>query len=101
MTTALAPAPTQLAEQRRASNRRARQQGSGIGNILAGVGAWIIGLIFIIPLLWMLLTSLHTEQAAAQSTPAFLAPLTFENYTNFFAGGQAIGPILNSVIASF
>ena len=101
MTTALAPAPSKLTEQRRDSNRRARRQGSGIGNILAGVGAWIIGLIFIIPLLWMLLTSLHNEQDAAQATPAFGAPLTFENYTNFFAGGQAVGPILNSVIASF
>ena len=69
MTTALAPAPTKLAKQRRASNRRARQQGSAVGNIVAGVGAWIIGLLFISPILWMLLTSLHSEQDAA-SQPA-------------------------------
>ncbi len=101
MTTALAPAPTQLAQKRRASNNRARQQGSAIGNLAAGVGAWIIGLLFISPIVWMLLTSLHSEQDAASSTPKVFAPLTFDNYTNFFAGGQAIGPILNSVIASF
>jgi len=101
MTTALAPAPTRLANRRRASNNRAREQGSAFGNIAAGVGAWIIGLLFISPILWMLLTSLHTEQDAAANPPAFAAPLTFDNYTNFFAGGGAIYPILNSVIASF
>ena len=101
MTTALAPAPSKLAEERRASNRRVRKQGSGLGSILAGVGAWIIGLLFITPILWMVLTSLHSEQDAAANPPAFGAPLTFDNYVNFFAGGQAIGPILNSVIASF
>ncbi|HEY5822110.1 MAG TPA: carbohydrate ABC transporter permease [Propionibacteriaceae bacterium] len=101
MTTALAPAPSKLANQRRASNRRARKQGSGVGNIFAGVGAWIIGLLFISPIVWMVLTSLHSEQDAAANPPAFAAPLTFDNYTNFFAGGQAIYPILNSVIASF
>ena len=100
MTTALAPAPTRLAKRRRASNRRARQQGSGIGNVIAGVGAWIIGLLFIIPILWMVLTSLHTEQDASKNPPAFGAPLTFDNYTNFFASGDAIAPLLNSAIAS-
>ena len=39
MTTALAPAPTALAKRRRASNNRAREQGSAFGNIAAGVGA--------------------------------------------------------------
>ena len=101
MTTALAPHPSQLAHDRRSSNRRARRQGSTAGNVIAAVGAWIIGLLFISPILWMLLTSLHSEQDASASTPQFLAPLTFDNYQNFFAGGQAIGPILNSVIASF
>ncbi len=101
MTTALAPAPSKLAHQRRASNRRARKQGSSVGNILAGVVAWIVGLLFISPILWMLLTSLHTEQDAAAATPQFLAPLSFANFENFFAGGQAVAPILNSVIASF
>ena len=101
MTTALAPHPSELAHARRASNRRARRQGSRTGNAVAAIAAWIIGLLFISPIVWMLLTSLHTEQVASSPTPKFIAPMSFDNYANFFAGGGAIAPILNSVIASF
>lgn len=72
-------------------------------NPLVGITAWAVGLLFILPLAWTLLTSLHTETAAAQSTPNLFAPLTFENYLNvlgFTGGASAIAPLVNSAIAA-
>ncbi|MFG6278881.1 carbohydrate ABC transporter permease [Microbacterium sp. 5K110] len=70
---------------------------------LVGIGAWAVGLLFILPLAWTLLTSLHTETAAATSTPNLFAPLTLENYANvlgFTGGASAFAPLINSAIAA-
>jgi sorbitol/mannitol transport system permease protein len=68
-----------------------------------GVAAWIIGLIFIAPVLYMLLTSLHSEPAAATNPPSFFAPLTLDGYANFFgaaSGASPWPPLINSATAS-
>ncbi len=68
-----------------------------------GLGAWIVGLIFIIPVLWMVLTSFHTEQAAATNPPSFGAPLTLGGWREFFGSGTGSSPwpaIINSATAS-
>ena len=31
------------------------------GNMMLGLLAWLIGIVFIIPIFWMVLTSLHIE----------------------------------------
>jgi sorbitol/mannitol transport system permease protein len=65
--------------------------------------AWIIGLIFVGPVLWMILTSLHSETAAATNPPSLFAPLTLKSYANFFgaAGGANPWPaLINSVVIS-
>lgn len=65
--------------------------------------AWIIGLIFVGPVLWMLLTSLHSETDAATNPPSLFAPLTLQSYANFFgaAGGANPWPaLINSALIS-
>ncbi len=46
--------------------------------------AWVVGILFIIPVVWMVLTSFHCETDAATNPPSVFAPLTLEGYKNFF-----------------
>ena len=74
-----------------------------MSSVIVGVAAWIIGLIFITPVLYMLLTSLHSEPDAATNPPSFFAPLTVEGYANFFGSGTGTSPwpsLINSATAS-
>jgi len=74
-----------------------------MSSTIVGVAAWIIGLIFVTPVLYMLLTSLHSEPDAATNPPSFFAPLTFEGYANFFGAGTGTSPwpsLINSATAS-
>lgn len=68
-----------------------------------GVIAWALALLFVTPMVWMLLTSLHSEVNAAKDPPAFTAPLTLESYSAAFGlqGGQSVIPaLLNSTAAA-
>jgi sorbitol/mannitol transport system permease protein len=74
-----------------------------MSSVIVGVAAWIIGLIFITPVLYMLLTSLHSEPDAATNPPSFFAPLTLGGYANFFGSGTGTSPwpsLINSATAS-
>jgi sorbitol/mannitol transport system permease protein len=63
--------------------------------------AWIIGILFVLPVVWMVLTSFHSEAAAATNPPSVFAPLTLEGYREFFTGGASPWPpLLNSLTAS-
>lgn len=65
--------------------------------------AWLAGLIFVAPVLWMVLTSLHTEPDAATNPPSVTAPLTGQGYAEFFGSGTGVSPLpalLNSASAS-
>ena len=78
--------------------RRPRKPRSGA---LLGVAAWLIGFLFVLPVLWMVLTSFHSEEAAATNPPSLFAPLTVEGYREFFGGGTSPWPsLLNSLTAS-
>ena len=73
------------------------------GTVLFGVIAWIVGIIFILPIAWMLLTSLHSEAAAATNPPSLAAPLTLQGYREFFGASTGASPwpsLLNSLTAS-
>jgi sorbitol/mannitol transport system permease protein len=61
--------------------RRKRRRDAGP---LLGVAAWAVGLLFIAPVLWMVLTSLHTEGDAATNPPSIAAKLTLDGYREFF-----------------
>ncbi|WP_153397148.1 carbohydrate ABC transporter permease [Ornithinicoccus halotolerans] len=66
---------------------------------LLTVAAWLVGLIFVAPVLWMVLTSFHSETDAATNPPSLLAPLSLEGYRSFLDSGPW-PPLLNSVTAS-
>ena len=103
MTTALAPTPTKTAQQRRKSNARARSLGSRSGNTIAGIVAWAIGILFVFPVFYMILTSLHSEVNASTNPPSFFAPLTLQGYKEFFgasSGASPWPPLINSATAS-
>src|SRR3954466_5534627 len=70
---------------------------------LLSVVAWVVGILFIIPVLWMLLTSFHSETDAATNPPSVFAPLTLQGYENFFGAKTGTSPwpaLLNSLTAS-
>jgi sorbitol/mannitol transport system permease protein len=72
-------------------------------NTIAGLLAWIAALIFAIPVLWMFLTSFHSETDAATNPPSIAANLTLDSYRNFFSGASGLDPwppLINSATAS-
>ena len=77
--------------------RRAREMHRG--KPVWGVLAWIVGVLFVLPVLWMVLTSLHSETAAATNPPSIAAALTLDGYRSFFSAGP-VAPLLNSAMAS-
>jgi len=63
--------------------------------------AWVVGILFVLPVLWMVLTSFHSEADAATNPPSVFAPLTLDGYREFFSGGAPPWPpLLNSLTAS-
>jgi sorbitol/mannitol transport system permease protein len=73
------------------------------GGALLGLLAWVIGILFVVPILWMLLTSFHSEADAATNPPSVLAPLTLQGYKQFFGASSGASPwpsLLNSLTAS-
>jgi sorbitol/mannitol transport system permease protein len=66
---------------------------------LAGVLAWSIALLFFVPILWMVLTSLHSEANAATNPPSVGAPLTLSGYREFF-NSNPWPYLINSLIAA-
>jgi sorbitol/mannitol transport system permease protein len=78
-TTTAEPIPAPAAGTARPQRRKRRDAGP-----LLGLAAWAVGLIFIAPVLWMVLTSLHTEGDAATNPPSIAAKLTLDGYREFF-----------------
>lgn len=73
------------------------------GNLLLGLAAWVVGIVFIVPVLWMLLTSFHSENNAATNPPSLGAPLTLSGYQEFFGASTGTSPwppLANSLTAS-
>lgn len=79
--------------------RRARRRSTALG-----VAAWVVGIGFCLPALWMVLTSFHAEADAATNPPSVAAALTLDGYRAFFGGGGGPTPwppLVNSLAASF
>lgn len=68
-------------------------------SLFLGLLAWVIGLLFILPVLWMVLTSFHKEADAATNPPSWGAPLVLDGYQAFFDSGPWPS-LLNSMTAS-
>ncbi len=100
MTTITDTAPVPASRTTAGAPRRVR---SPRGGIVLAVLAWLIGILFVLPVLWMILTSLHSEADAATNPPSIAAPLTFQGYAEFFgatSGASPWPPLLNSLTAS-
>ncbi|MFG1996942.1 carbohydrate ABC transporter permease [Actinoplanes sp. NPDC048988] len=94
--TETAPVPATRDERGRPVKKR--KEGA---NIWLSLLAWVVGILFVLPVVWMVLTSFHSEANAAQNPPAVFAPLTWEGYREFFSGGASPWPpLLNSMTAS-
>jgi sorbitol/mannitol transport system permease protein len=93
-TTDVAPVPATRTTDGRPKEKRRERSGAALG-----VLAWVIGLLFIAPILWMLLTSFHAETDAATNPPSIAAPLTLDGYREFFGSGPWPS-LLNSITAS-
>jgi sorbitol/mannitol transport system permease protein len=76
-----------------------RHQKPPRSGMLLTAAAWLIGILFAIPVLWMVLTSFHKETDAATNPPSFFAPLSLEGYQTFFDAGPWPS-LLNSLTAS-
>jgi sorbitol/mannitol transport system permease protein len=90
------------AEQARATERRpqAKRQRRGTGLTFL---AWAVGLLFVLPVLWMVWLSFHNESDAASNPPKFTAPLSLQGYKEFFGVGGGATPwpeLFNSLTAS-
>jgi sorbitol/mannitol transport system permease protein len=100
MTAITGTAPVPASRSIEGAPRRTRPPRRGM---ILGVVAWLIGMLFVLPVLWMLLTSLHLEADAATNPPSIAAPLTLQGYREFFgasSGASPWPPLLNSVTAS-
>ncbi|MDX3228967.1 carbohydrate ABC transporter permease [Streptomyces sp. ME19-01-6] len=78
--------------------RRARRRGAALGLL-----AWLTGIVFVLPVAWMALTSFHSEADAATNPPSLTASLTLDGYREFFGvngGADPWPPLLNSLGAS-
>ncbi len=92
--------PTLQSQEKRS---RSRQQWPGKPSLWVGLLAWAIGILFVTPVAWMVLTGFHSEVNAAKNPPSLLAPLTTDGWANVFGltGGQSAVPaLLNSTVAA-
>ncbi|MFF4507475.1 carbohydrate ABC transporter permease [Streptomyces sp. NPDC001401] len=85
--------------------RRSTDQGSAARRKRSALGllAWLCGIVFFLPVAWMVLTSLHSEPNAATNPPSIGAPLTFQGYREFFGASTGVSPwppLINSLSAS-
>nr|WP_246308961.1 carbohydrate ABC transporter permease [Kineosphaera limosa] len=76
-----------------------RQRKTPKSDILLGLLAWAIGLIFITPMFWMVLTAFHRETDAATNPPSLFAPIVLDGFKAFF-GANPWPYLANSLMAS-
>jgi sorbitol/mannitol transport system permease protein len=72
-------------------------------NAAAGIAAWLLALLFAAPVMWMILTSFHSENDAATNPPSIAANLTLDAYKEFFGASSGVSPwppLINSMTAS-
>jgi sorbitol/mannitol transport system permease protein len=69
-----------------------------LGNTIWGLVAWVAGIVFVFPVIWMVLTSFKQEQDAAGNPPTWFFSPTLDQYSRVF--DRNITPfLLNSLMA--
>jgi sorbitol/mannitol transport system permease protein len=70
-----------------------------LSNTVWGVVAWVAGIVFVFPVIWMVLTSFKQEQDAASNPPTWVFKPTLTQYHEVFS--RNIMPfLLNSLMAA-
>ncbi len=95
--TATPPAATPAAPKHQAATRRTRRIPTG--SVGSGILAWLAGLVFFFPVLWMFVTGFKQESAASTDPPTFLFTPTFDQYREILARNFA-PYFINSLSAS-
>ena len=72
-----------------------------INNYLLTTAAWVVGLLYFFPILWMILTSLKTELQAIAIPPLVVFEPTFENFLLIEERTDYFKYAINSVVTSF
>jgi sorbitol/mannitol transport system permease protein len=80
-------------------DQEVRHQKPPRSGMLLSALAWLVGILFVFPVLWMVLTSFHKETDAATNPPSFTAPLTLDGYRSFWDAGP-LPALINSAMAS-
>ncbi|ALE82975.1 carbohydrate ABC transporter permease [Pseudonocardia sp. HH130629-09] len=89
---------TAVAERAATPATTPRRASRGAGPLLSML-AWIVGLGFFFPVLWMVMTAFKTEAQAVTIPPTVIFTPTFDNFAEVFGGG--VGPyLLNSLFAT-
>ena len=96
MSTVTATQPTAVPARHAAVRRTRRFRGGSFG---IGVLAWVVGIVFFFPVLWMFLTGFKQEAAASTDPPTFLFSPTLDQYRAILARNFA-PYFLNSLSAS-
>src|SRR4051795_12160556 len=96
MSTVTDTAPVPATRDQRGRPVKKRREGA---NVWLSLLAWIVGIMFIVPVVWMVLTSFHSEADAATNPPSIFAPLTLQGYREYF-GSDPWPALLNSLTAS-
>ena len=73
---------------------------SQIDSIFVYIALIIVALLFMLPILWVVRTSLVTKQVAYQIPPDWNAPVTLDNYFTIFRDNHFGGYFLNSLVVS-
>src|SRR6266540_3072681 len=76
---AVATTPPITAERAAAARRRRGGKVSG-GTVAIGIVAWVVGLLFFSPVLWMFLTGFKQESQASTDPPTFFFTPTLDQY---------------------
>lgn len=83
---------------RRRLRRKGDDASAKAGPVWAFI-AWVVTLLFFLPVAWMVLTSLHQESDAATNPPSVFAPVSLDNYGALF--DRDVTPyLINSLTAS-
>jgi sorbitol/mannitol transport system permease protein len=95
---AVTTTPPITAERAAAARRRRGRKVSG-GTVAIGIVAWVVGLLFFSPVLWMFLTGFKQESQASTDPPTFFFTPTFDQYRAIL--DRDFGPyFINSATAS-
>lgn len=95
---ALAPTARRSYDATEGAGSRVRRRAAQIALPLL---AWLVGIVFVVPILYMVLTSLHAPADAQTYPPSWTAPLTLDNYRDLFGDTNSIrAPLINSITTS-